>query len=512
MTAVGVSRRIIAVIDVGSNSVRLLVARELSPVAFEVVDEERFGARLGEGQSEGQLSPEGVERGIRALRIMTQVARSHRPDALAVVGTEALRRAPNASRFLARARAEAEVEVRILSGHEEAAAAFLGVVNSTNLRDGHVLDIGGGSLEVMRVESGALAEVQSAPLGAIYARDTYLRADPPPARDVRALRRAVRQQIRVPASGDGQPLIATGGSIRSLARMVRLKHRDGLRRIHGSVISHRDLHRLAATLITSSLEARRPMPGLNGGRVDTLPAAAVVIDEVMALMGASSLTVSGQGLREGLVWQELRGESPVIPDVRLASIAGLARANGVDEAAAEPVVAAAARLFEATAPVHGLPTPDSELLLAAARLAGIGMHIDYYNRDRHAEYLVHSGDLRGFSHREIVLLAALVRHAQGGTPDLSPYADVIGPDDARVALILATLLGVAQAIHRRCPSPVSGIDLTCTPALLHVALRASGPVDAEIYEVERHQKRFESVLRLSLAVSSRLEPPAPWPV
>src|SRR5262249_11322035 len=153
-------------------------------------------------------------------------------------------------------------------------------------------------------------------------------------------------------------------------------------------------------------------------RLETLPAAAVVIDEVMDLVGASSLVVAGQGLREGLIWQEMRPGTPVIGDVRGASIAGLARANGVDELAAEPIVATAAALFEVTAPVHGYGPNELELLLSAARLAGIGMHVDYYNRDRHAEYLVHSGDLRGFDHREIVLLAALVRWSASGTPDL----------------------------------------------------------------------------------------------
>src|SRR4029079_12700052 len=155
---------------------------------------------------------------------------------------------------------------------------------------------------------------------------------------------------------------------------------------------------------------------------------------------------AGQGLREGVLWQCIRGEAAVLPDVRAASIAGLARANGVAELAAEPVVTAAARLFEGTQALHGLEPGDRDLLLAAARLAGIGMHVDYYNRDRHAEYLVHSGDLHGFSHREIVMLGSLVRWASAGTPDLSPYRAVIGADDARNAMVLASLLGTARAI------------------------------------------------------------------
>ena len=500
------TRRTIAVIDVGSNSVRLLVARELSPVAFEVIDEERFDARLGEEQANGSLSREGIERGLRALSIMSEVGRSYGPDALTVVGTEALRRAPNAAVFAARAQAESGVEVRILSGYEEATAAFFGVVNSTLLADGHLLDIGGGSVEVMRVQGRALADVHSAPLGAIYARENYFRTDPPSDRDIRALRKAVRQQIAaVAAAPAGDQLFATGGAVRNLARIVRMKHRYDLRRIHGSVITRADLHRLATVLARATPEQRRRMPGVNGSRVDTLPAAAIVIDEVMSLIGAGSLTVAGQGLREGLVWQELRGESPIIPDVRSASIGGLARANGVDEAAAEPVVAVASQLFEATSAVHGFGAPELQLLLAAGRLAGIGMHIDYYNRDRHAEYLVQSGDLRGFTHREIVLLAALVRHASGGTPDFAAYRAIVEPDDQRRALILSTLLGIARAIHRRTPSPVTGVDLICTTELLQVVLRSREPLDAELFELERQEKRVESALKLGFAATAHVQ-------
>ena len=487
-------------VDVGSNSVRLLVARELSPVAFEVVDEERYDARLGEGQSGGDLTEEAIERGLAALRIVTQVALSHFPTALTVVGTEALRRAPNAAAFIDAARQQTGLTVRVLSGREEAFAGFLGVINSTGLRDGHLVDIGGGSLELMRVEGRNLASVQSEPLGAIYAREKYFKNDPPSGRDVRSLRKAVRQQIKVEAAYPS--LYSTGGAVRNLARLVRLKRHYPLRRIHGFTIERREIRRLANTLTRSTPDQRRQMPGLNASRVDTLPAAAVVIDEVMELTGATELTVAGQGLREGLVWQELRSDVPVVPDVRAASIGGLGRANGVDELSAEPVVNAAAELFNATAPLHGYGPAELELLLYASRLAGIGMHVDYYNRDRHAEYLVHSGDLRGFSHREIILLAALVRNAVSGTPDLSVYRGIVQADDSRRALVLSVLLGMARAVRRRIPSPVLGFEAVLRDGVLALKLTGIAPLDSEVYELERQQKRFESNFKAALAIEA----------
>lgn len=491
----------IAVIDVGSNSVRLLVTRELSPSAFEVIDEERFDARLGEGQESGALTPEAMERGLRALRVMAEVARSHQPAAIAAVGTEALRRAGNAADFLGRVEEQTGIRVRILSGYEEAFNGFLGVVNSTNLRDGYLLDIGGGSLELMRVERRSLAEVTSAPLGAIYSRERYLRSDPATPKELRALRKAVHQHFGTPPPNP--VLYGSGGAVRNLARIIRMQRGYPLRRLHGLEISRRELHRLASRLAAVSTDERRRIPGVGSNRADILHAAAVVIDEVMDLVGAQSLNVSGQGLREGVAWQLLRDEGALLPDVRGASVAGMALANGVDEMLAEPVVHASAALFEATRPVHGLDAPELELLLHAARIAGIGMHIDYYSRDRHAEYLVHSGDLHGFTHREIVLLAALVRWAGGGTPDLSPWKAVVQPEDTRTATVLAVLLGLARAIRRRAPSPVLELAARVSKSTLRLDLVSRASLEAEVYELERHARRVESTLKLGLAVEVR---------
>ena len=493
--------RTIAVIDVGSNSVRLLVARELSSAAFEVIDEERFDARLGEGQDGGDLTPGGMERGLRALRIMSEVANSFSPTSTVVVGTEALRRAPNGHEFVAQAREQTGISIRVLSAPEEAYAGFLGVINSTGLRDGHLLDIGGGSLELMNVRDRVLVEAQSAPLGAIYATERYFRSDPPSTKDVRTLRKAVRAQFNV---GDpSETLYGSGGAVRNLARLMRIRRGYPLRRLHGFVIPRREMRRVTTTLLKATPDERRRIPGMNPARADILPAAAVVIDEVMEMTGATTLTVAGQGLREGVLWQELRGQSATLPDVRTASISGLARANGVDELAAEPVVNTAALLFTATESLHGFGDNELALLLAAARLAGIGMHVDFYNRDRHAEYLVHSGDLHGFEHREIVLVAALVRSAASGTPDLSPYRTLIEPEDPRRAAVLASLLGVARAVRRRVPSPVLGIEARAEPEGVHLQLTSRAPLDAEIYDLERQQKRFESVFKTPLLITAR---------
>jgi len=495
-------RPIHAAIDVGSKSIRLLVARQLSLEAFEVVDEDRLDARLGEGQQGGELTADAIERGVRALRILTQVARAYGPARVDAVGTEALRSAPNAAQFIERVFDETGVRVRILSANQEAFASFLGVVNSSSLDSGYIVDIGGGSLELIRVEDRRFADSVSVPFGSIYASERFFRSDPPTAKEVRSLRRAVRDHLS-PAK-PGEHLHGAGGAIRNLGRMTRINRGYPLSRLHGFAVTRSDLRRVTRALLAAPAVDRRRLAGINVDRVATLPAAAVVIEEVMDLVGAPSMVVSGQALREGLLWQVIRGDSPVLSDVRLSSVAGLAAANSVDVLAAEPEVSVASRLFDATVGVHGLEAADRELLVHAARLAEIGMHVDFYNRDRHAEYLIHAGDLRGFSHREIVLLAAIVRWSMSGTPDLSAYRRIIDAGDERRVQVLAALLGVARATWRRTPSPVSSVTPAFSGKALSFRLEARGGADAEQHALERQLKRLESVLRIKVSLETAL--------
>lgn len=488
---------IAAVIDLGSNSARLLVARTLGAFGFEVVDEERVDARLGEGQTDGLLSAQALQRGLEAMRIMASIAAAYEPAAIAVAGTEALRNATNANMLIAAAREATGLDIEILSGAAEAEASFLGVINSTCMVDGAILDLGGGSLEVMHVQDRTLVEALSVPLGAIYARERFLPSDPPPNREVRALRKAVRQQLHsvAPASA----LAGTGGAVRNLARIVRLGRRYPLRRIHGLVLQRNDVHRLARQLSRVTEAERARVPGV-GSRAGTLHAAAIVVDEVMDILGADELTVVGQGLREGLLWRQLRPESPVLADVRSASVQALASANGVDFAAARPVFATALRIFDALAEAFAMDPGDRDLLDAAAQLGQIGGHVDYYDRDRHAEYLVLSGDLHGFSHREIVLVAAIVRWAASGTPSLGAYRRIIEPGDAERAAMLASILGIAQAVHRRMPSTATAVTAELKKGALRLSIITRDAAEPELAALARQRARFEALFARELQV------------
>jgi exopolyphosphatase/guanosine-5'-triphosphate,3'-diphosphate pyrophosphatase len=384
----------------------------------------------------------------------------------------------------------------VLSAADEAYASYLGVANSTSISDGAIIDLGGGSLEFMAVEHRKLMSARSVPLGAIYATERFLASDPPSRKEIRALREAVREQVDI--RGPVPVLYGAGGGIRNLARITRLRRRHSLRRLHGFEIERDELLRLRDSLVSVDAAGRRKIPGVNASRARFIHAAAIVVAEVMDVAGADKITVSGQGLREGLAWQELRGELPLIENVRAASIAQLATANGVNVAVAEAVVETAEELFDATAPLHKLDESYRELLSATARIASIGAHVDFYDRDRHAQYLVDGAGLHGFSHREIALLGALVRSADGGSVDLSACPREVNSRDLRAVTVLSALVGLARAIHRRPAAGAVGVEAELRGKVLRLTLGGRGPRDAEVITIERQRTRFEAALGVRL--------------
>jgi exopolyphosphatase / guanosine-5'-triphosphate,3'-diphosphate pyrophosphatase len=295
----------VAVLDVGSNAVRLVLARVTPGVEFRVLRQERVQTRLA-GHRRGLLPRAAVDQTIHAVRrFLADVRRQSSPRVLAVA-TAAVRDATNADRLLGALRGEAGVDVRVLSGPEEARLGATAVLWSRPVARGTVVDLGGGSLQVTRVRAGRIARVASVPLGAVRTSLRFLKHDPPHAREIQALRRETRDRLLgvLPRAEAGDALIGIGGSLRALGRIfLRSVNRRGgslrglrLRREHVTAVRVR--------LEPLSVRQRRRVRGLKAERADVILAGVVVIEELMTLGGYEVLTVAGEGVRHGLLIEE----------------------------------------------------------------------------------------------------------------------------------------------------------------------------------------------------------------
>lgn len=294
----------LAVLDLGSNGIRLILARVTPGVEFRVLRQERVQTRLA-GHPRGLLPRAGVARTLQAVRgFLAEVSRGNPPRVLAVA-TAAVRDAPNADRLLEPLRREAGVDVRILSGSEEARLGAAAVLWRRPLDRGAIVDLGGGSLQIARVRGGKVARVGSVPLGAVRTTLRFLRHDPPRASEILALRRETRERLLgvLPRAEAGDALIGLGGSVRALGRVYQrsVGRRGSPRALR---LRRQEVAALRARLEPLTVRQRRRIRGLRAERADVILAGAVVIEELMTLGGYEVLTVCAEGVRHGLLIQE----------------------------------------------------------------------------------------------------------------------------------------------------------------------------------------------------------------
>jgi exopolyphosphatase/guanosine-5'-triphosphate,3'-diphosphate pyrophosphatase len=296
--------RDVVVVDLGTNAVRLSHARLRPGVGFRILREGREQTRLGGGRN-GVLSSRAVTESVDAVaEFLDKVRRTCKPCVIAVA-TSAVRDARNAATLGTALRRRTGVHVSVLSGDDEARLGSLAAMWSLRLRDATVIDLGGGSLQISRIDAGVVGSVVSLPLGAVRLTRRYIQADPVPATAIAAIRRDAARHLagRLPAATHA--LVGLGGTIRTLARVYLARRRRTV--VHGATVPAGALRELCAELVSLPLRRRRKLEGLRADRADIIVAGALVIDEVLVRGGYRAITVCGRGLRHGVLLHETFG-------------------------------------------------------------------------------------------------------------------------------------------------------------------------------------------------------------
>jgi len=324
---------ILAGIDIGTNTIRLLVT-ETSDTTHRELYSGRTITRLGQQLDRtGMLAPEAQERSLKAIEAFSQIIGRHSVDRMAAVGTSALRNASNAAEFITAVQNRAGIEVTVITGDDEAKLTLLGMRRALSqgkrseedpLASALVIDIGGGSTELIAIVQGRVETMRSIPLGAVYLTESFLRNDPPLREEVDSLRRVVRKELdawereafhgRNVRASSLATVAGTAGTITTLAAMDQALAEYDPARINGYILTRASVDRLVNTLSVSTLDARRTIAGLESGREDIILAGAIVAQEIMGRCGARQMLVSDWGLREGIVfdlYEKHRGAKPI---------------------------------------------------------------------------------------------------------------------------------------------------------------------------------------------------------
>jgi exopolyphosphatase/guanosine-5'-triphosphate,3'-diphosphate pyrophosphatase len=507
----------LAVIDLGSNSFRLVVF-VAADGWWRRTDEIYEPVRIGQGlAATGRLGEKPMERALATLDVFDHFCRAAdlREDAVDAVATSAIRDAENAEDFLARARERTRLPIRVLSREAEARYGYLAAVNSTTLSDGCVLDLGGGSLQLVRVSDRIARESGSWRLGAVRMTERFLPANGPAKRrqleELRDHVAAEREQASWlshvgPTPLGARRLVGIGGAVRNLA--VAAQRAAGLpsNGVQGMVIEREALDELIQRLAALPASERASVPGIKPVRADLILAGAVVMQGVLQAGGFDGLETTEAGLREGVFFERLLTELdlPLFADVRRTSVLNLAAQYHVDAAHTRHVAALALGMFDELARLglHEGDARERELLWAASMLHDIGMSVDYDDHHKHSRYLILNGGLPGFAPVEVAIIAQAVRYHRKGMPEPGPLASLFGEGDAARLDRCAVLLRLAEDLERSRDQLVRRTTIALRDDEVELRLIADGESAVPCWAAGRETELFARAFHRELSVAA----------
>jgi exopolyphosphatase / guanosine-5'-triphosphate,3'-diphosphate pyrophosphatase len=468
----------LAAIDIGSNSIRQIIADVSHDGRIRVVDEMKAAPRLGTGVDKtGKLSEESMQHAVDALLRMATLARQYAAVRIDAVATSAVRDAANGRAFLDLVRRKCGLRVRILSGEDEARLAFRSALAHFDLARGRsvVMDIGGGSLELAMSADGLVERFVSLPFGAIRMTEQYLGLTPR-RKDVRKLRAFVREEIgAVLPLRDWRraQLICSGGTFTNLAGIVLYRRgvTSAAGRVHDTRVPREELEHIIDLLQDSSPEDRTHVRGLNAGRSDIILGGLAVAAEVMARIDARELIVSSYGIREGILLESARVRAlPADPgEARERSVRTFAERCHYELPHSQHVQRLALQLFDAIGHRLGCDAKDRRILADAALLHDVGYHINYDKHHKHSYHLILHADLSGMSPDEQVAVANVARYHRGAAPRKKHRNFSVLDVDTRARVVrLAALLRVADGFDRGHVGAVQHLKVRWTSRALRI--------------------------------------------
>jgi exopolyphosphatase/guanosine-5'-triphosphate,3'-diphosphate pyrophosphatase len=502
-----VSERRLAVVDLGSNSFRLVVFSWEPGQWFKRIDEIHEAVRIGEGlDAAGVLAPEPMERAVETVELYAHFCRATGIDDVRAVATSAIRDAANRDEFLRRA---AALDVHVLSTQEEAFYGYLAAVNSTTLSDGVALDLGGGSMQLTRVEGRRAVDMRSWPFGAVRMTERFLAKERIKPKHLKALRAHVAEALgEVPWLEDGGQLAGIGGTVRNLAAAAELSQDLPSFGVQGFPLHRPWLDDLVERLAELTPAERAKVPGIKPERGDLILAGALVVQSVMEAGGFDCLEVTEAGLREGVFFASyLEGaDPPLFEDVRAASVRNLAAQYHANLAHTEHVARLALAMWDELG--SGDPA-ERELLWAAAMLHDIGTTIDYDDHHKHSRYLILNAGLPGFSPREIALVGQMARYHRKGSPTLGQFSALGRDGDSELLERCAVVLRLAEQLERSRDQAVDRVQVEVTNGSVNLRLQAHEDVAIARWAAERQRDVFKKAFGRELEVSEGQLTPAP---
>jgi exopolyphosphatase/guanosine-5'-triphosphate,3'-diphosphate pyrophosphatase len=514
---IGPNGRVVSFIDIGTNSVRLLVVRLNPNHSYTILTRQKQQVRLGEGEfDEEEIQPEAIERLVVVCKKFTDLARTFSTEEFVAVATSAMREAANQNEILHLLRQEAQIDVRVISGQEEARLIYLGVASGIHIEDRQVffIDIGGGSTEIAVGGNRTYQYLESFRLGALRLSNLYFPREntgPVSSDQYKRVQHHVKDTIihSVRKIRDMKPVMAVGssGSIMNLADIAQKAiHQDGSN--GDPVLSGKDLQKVIDLLCSLPLDQRRKIPGMNPERADIIIAGAAILDTFMKELGLDSIQTTGRGLQDGLLMDYLSRMDvfPLLGELspRQRSVLQLGRSCGINEVHARTVTGLVLELFDSAKEqgLHNFSDNERELLEYATFLHDIGSFISYSNHHAHSYYIIKNSELLGFDQKEITFMANIARfHRKKTLRKKDPEVMELESRERDTLRVLTTFIRLSESLDRSHTALIQHVKFTrMNKECIHLEVVARGDCQLEIWGVEAEKKAFEKIFGKQLVI------------
>ena len=500
----------IGIIDLGSNSARLVVVRLFGEGHFMVEDELKESVRLGQDMDrDGFLKPQRVAETIKTLKMFRRLCDASEVTRIIAVATAAVRKAKNQRSFLDEIQATCGIRVNVLTEEEEATLVYRGVINSMDVPKGLILEIGGGSTKIVYYNRRAILNYATLPFGAVTLTDLFADDGVSPKDQTEKIEEFFTEQFKkiewlTEIEPDVQ-MIGVGGSFRNLYKINKIVRKYPLDTVHNYTFSVEDFNSIYEMVRVLDVEKRKRIRGLSPARADIMPAAMAIVKAFTEYAHVESFIIGCSGLREGIMFNQalpMTVERP-ISDVLSYSLNTLVKYYGCEEKHVEHVVHLSIQLFKQLRVLHKFPRQYLKVLKIAASLHDCGMRVKYYNHQKHSCYMILNSRIYGATQREIVLAAFVAgchRKEDINQAEWARYKDIVAEEDLDVVKKLGVLLRIAESLDRSRTGAIAGINCDVLGDSVIMKTETTGDAALEISSAMSANGEFKRSFRKNLEI------------
>lgn len=495
----------LGIIDLGSNNIRFAVWEIYGNGYYRMIDELKENVRMGADTDNPFILDNKIDAAIDTLKRFKKFSESLDVGRIVIVGTEALRRAPNREEILKRIEEETGFNTIVLSEYEEAYLVYKGVVGSMVVKNSLMIDIGGTSTELVWIKDGELIESTSIPIGTLTLTEKFGLENIISPHNHTAMEKTLLEEFdKIPwLKGSGfQRLICVGGSARTIGRIDRHKKRYPISVTHNYSLNDIDLNQLYFTMLTKDAHMRAKIDGLEKDRSDIILGALAITSTVLKITGLQELRISGKGLREGILFEHLSSNYDRIENMLDAAIYSILARHDMDVAHAEHVYSLTYRMFKSLQELSKVDDSYLDILKTASMLHDVGMSITYYDHEKHSFYIILNSELNGINHKEILIAAftAKFHKKYNSSMHISAFSGMINKLDISIAEKMGILIALSESFDRNLSGKVFDVKCEFNDDEVIIMPYSHEDISTEVMEAMKVEDSFEEIYKRKIVI------------